>query len=142
MPLRLFVEAGNPYDFDRGELEELAASLSTAHADLAVEVSIREEPGFGVTLAEVVRIYIDVGDAATATAALGAVLHTAVEWARARWKRDNETHSDRTPRPRYVSLLGPDGQELRCVRVDSPAGDPQDELPQEHRQLPWPPKRT
>src|ERR1039458_7819058 len=101
---RFFMDPGKPNDISRADLEGLAALVREGQSGLAVEVSIGEEQGYGVTFAEVLRIYMDAGEVAGDTAALFAPFWIAVRWMRARWTRDKETHEGEQPRNRYVTL--------------------------------------
>jgi hypothetical protein len=107
-----------------------------------VEVFVGEEQGYGVTFAEVLRIYLEVGELAGDTAAIMAPFWIAVRWARERWRRDKETHAGQTPRPRYVTLYGPDGTTLKSIKIDMPDGIPgEDETQDSLHRRPWPPGR-
>jgi hypothetical protein len=140
---RVFIEPGNPHDISRADLEDLATLVREGQSGLAVEVSIGEEQGYGVTFAEVLRIYMDAGEVAGDTAALFAPFWIAVRWMRARWTRDKETHEGEQPRTRYVTLYGADGKKLKSVKIDTPEGEPEEiDEPESLHHRPWPPDRT
>ena len=139
---RVFMEPGNPHDVSQEDLEDLAALVRTDQPRLAVEVFIGEEQGYGVTFAEVLRIYIDAGEIAGDSAALFAPFWIAVRWMRARWDRDKQTHDGEPPRTRYVTLYGADGNKLKSVKIDIPDGEPEEiDEPQSPHRRPWPPDR-
>lgn len=140
MPVKLFLEPGNPHDLSREELEALATGLRGEHEDFDVEVFTGDERGYGTTFGEVLRIYLELGEVAGATAAISAPFVFAVRWTRARWHKDMDEHPGQNPRPRYVSLLGPDGRELKTVRIDLPDGEPEDMEP-DAQLLPSPSRR-
>ena len=139
---RVFIEPGNPYDIGRADLEELATFVREGEPKFVVEISIGEEQGYGVTFAEVLRLYMDAGEIAGDTAALFAPLWIAVGWMRARWTRDKENHEGEQPRTRYVTLYGADGNKLKSIKIEMPDGEPEeiDEPESQHRR-PWPPGR-
>lgn len=140
---RLILEPGNPHDLDRATLDDLAAELRGVSPEYAVDVFVGEERGYGVTLSEVLRIYMEAGDVAGNTAALLAPFFAAAEWARRRWHRDLKDAPDQNPRPRAVTLYGPDGEALRSVKIDLPDGEIEDDdSPQSAHKLPWPPDRA
>jgi hypothetical protein len=139
---RFFLEPGNPYDLSRDELEDLAKLVRAESSDLEVTVYVGDEHGYGVTFAEVLRLYTEAGELAGDTAALLTPFWIAVQWMRRRWQRDKDTHSNELPRTRYVTLYGPDGMKLKSIKIDVPDGEPHEEHGPEslHRRA-WPPDR-
>jgi len=139
---RVIFEPGNPHDLSRDELEELATEIREEFPELEVEVFVGEEHGYGVTLSEVLRIYMEIGEVAGATAAIGAPFWATVRWAKKRWHRDREANPDELPRPRFVTVYGPDGETLKSVKIDAPDGEvEEDEGPRSGHRRPWPPAR-
>ena len=138
----LYLEPGNPHDLGRAELDELAAEIREENPDLDVEVFIGEEHGYGTTAGEVLRMYLEIGEIAGDTAAIMAPFYGAVRWAKRRWGKDRDEHPEGEPRPRYVTLYGPDGTALKSVRIDLPDGEAiEDDKEQSKFRLPWPPDR-
>ncbi len=140
---QLYLEAGNPHDLGRDDLEPLAQIIRAECVDLDVKVYVREEQGYAVTFAEVLRLYVEAGELAGDTAALLAPFWVAVRWMRRRWQDDKASHPNEGPRTRYVTLYGPDGRGLKSVKIDLPEGEPEEI---EHHESPhrrrWPPDRN
>ncbi len=143
MPERhLFLEPGNPHDLGRADLEELATLIREADPSQNPEIHVGEEVGYGVTLAEVLRIYMEIGEIAGDTASVLAPFWLAVKWAKGRWQRDKDTHPGEKPRPRYVTLFDARSDKLKSIKIDEPNGDPEeDESPSSPHPRPWPPSR-
>ena len=139
---RLILEPGNPHDLGRADLEELAALIREAEPSLDPEIYVGEEVGYGVTLAEVLRIYMEVGELAGDTASILAPFWFAVKWAKGRWQHDKDTHPGEKPRPRYVTLFDARGDKLKSVKIDEPDGEPEeDNSPASPHHRAWPPSR-
>jgi len=121
----LIVEPGNPHDLTEEEERELLAAASDAAPDDVVRVVRRPEEGYGVTLQEVLHVFVENLDLATAGAGALAGL---VKWLRARWKKDGRT--------RVVLIYGPDGRPLKTIRIAEPDGDPVEEPPDGEKRNP------
>jgi hypothetical protein len=109
----ILLEPGNPFDFDRADLEELAASLSQL-TDTPARVAIRDERGYGVTAMEVLHVWLPDADALVNAAML---LSHLTNWAKDRQHRERRDHPDEPVRTRYVDLLGPDGTAISRVEI-------------------------
>lgn len=118
----IVLEPGNPQDFTEEELQALAENIRDQMPGITPRIVVREERGYGVTWAEVIHIYSMAKDVAANLAFWSGVLAPVVLWARARWKKDRELHPEATPRPRIVTLYGPDGTPLKQIRVAHPDG--------------------
>ncbi len=115
----LLLEPGNPYDFTDEELEELTAAVRDEVPDLEVAVASREEEGYGVTLVEVLHVFVEHKEEISLTAgAVGAV----IRWMRRRWERDKR-------RQRAVLIWDSRGEPLKTVKIDVPDGEPVEEDP-------------
>lgn len=123
----LLIEPGNPFDFTDEELDELIAAIQNDAPDRRVEVAVREEVGYGVTLIEVLHVFVEHKEEISLTAgAVGAV----IRWMKRRWERDKG-------RQRTVLIWGPRGEPLKSVKIDDPDGEPVEENPpQEDRPRP------
>ncbi len=123
---RLVLEPGNPYDFTQGELGALAEALREEDTTLDVVTIHRPEEGYGVTLTEVLHIFVEHKDEVVLGTRAGVKL---MQIMRDRWKRDG--------RERVVIVYGPDGEPLREVRIAGPDGDAVDaDPPTEPREPP------
>jgi hypothetical protein len=139
--MRIFLEPGNPHDFTDGALEELRDSIAHDSPEIDATVSLREEHGYGTTFGEVLRIYVEATEITSGTLGTFGPFVLAIRWAQRRWRKDREDHQ--RPRPRFVSLYGPDGTILKSVKIDLPSGELEDDTgPQSLYRLPWPPDRT
>jgi hypothetical protein len=121
--VRLLLGPGNPYDLTSGELEELADLLRDESPELRVEISRPSERAYGVTFWEVLNIWADAAEAGGGTGLAIAAFWRAAKWAQGRWQRDRE-QSTQTPRPRSVTLFGPNGEALKSVLIEGPEGTP------------------
>lgn len=131
----IVIEPGNPHDFDATELAELAAQVSAAAGARPVRVSQRPEHGYGVTLQEVLYVWDLMTNTAGELALDLAPFVAVVAWAKKRWNRDRDEHDQ--PRPRSVTLFGPDGRPIKQIKIDLPDGEPVDEDPRdEERPVP------
>lgn len=110
---RVIIEPGNPHDLTDAEERELIAAISEAAPDVEVRVVRRPEEGYGVTLNEVVHVFVENPELATVGA--GALVGL-FRWLRERFRKDG--------RHRIVPIYGADGRILRTVRIEGPDGDP------------------
>jgi hypothetical protein len=125
--MRVIVEPGNPFDFDENELEELAEEIRRADSIASVDLAKRPEHGYGVTLIEVLNLYLEVyGATGTAWATLKAVKGS-VEWLKRRWQKDREDNPEEGPRPRSLRVYDENGKLLGSVKIDEPDGEPTEE---------------
>ena len=99
-------------------------SILAADPEVAVEVVMPEERGYGVTLHEVLRIWTEVKESENAIFQTVVGVKLAVEWMRKRWQKDSDDHPGQRPRPRSVLIYGPNGEPLERVQIDLPAGQP------------------
>jgi hypothetical protein len=114
----ILIEPGNPFDFDRGDLEELAAILGQI-AETPTRVVMREERGYGVTAGEVLHVWLPEAETVADVAML---LGRLVDWARERLRREHEGHPGEPARSHYVDILGPDGKAISRVEIDDTVG--------------------
>jgi hypothetical protein len=122
---RLIVEPGNPYDLTDDEERELLAAMRESAPNDDVRVVRRPEQGYGVTLHEVVHVFVENPELVPVGAGALAGL---VRWLRARWRKDG--------RIRVVPIYGPDGRALKTIRIEGPHGDPIEGPPDEDRKPP------
>jgi hypothetical protein len=126
MPVML--EPGNPRDFQEAELDQLARELQDEY-EIEVEIAARPERGYGVTLHEVIHLWVDIAEIAGGMATGLALLRTVGKWARERWQRDRDEHPGSKPRPRTVTLYDAKGRPLKRIRIDLPVGEALEEEP-------------
>jgi hypothetical protein len=108
---RLTLESGNEYDISTQELEELANEIEAATSHLEVAVGHEEQVGAGVTLSEVLHVFLPSAEFvkdSMYTPVVGAL----VLFLRRRFKKRHEGQ-----RKRVAILYGPDGAPLREVVV-------------------------
>jgi hypothetical protein len=115
----ILIEPGNPYDFDRTDLEELAEAVSS-ETGLPVETALRDEVGYGVSATEVLHVWLPDLDVVLNATLMSSSL---ASWLRDRWRSEREAHPEAPVRRRYVDLLGPDGKVLKAIEVTEPEGD-------------------
>jgi hypothetical protein len=122
----ILLDPANPHDFDKSELDELAAMLKSEVPGVDAVPAFREEEGYGGPLSEVVYVwllwasFVDAIDPLWKTIEIA---RTTVEWARARWRRDHDKNGDRA-RARTIVLCDKHGRVMESVRIDLPAGEP------------------
>jgi hypothetical protein len=114
----VLVEPGNPFDFERADLDELAEALAKA-TEAPARVVVRDEIGYGVTGGEVLHVWLPDTDVILNVAILVAHLK---DWAKDRWRREREEHPADPARSHYVDLLGPDGRAISRIEVDDSVG--------------------
>jgi hypothetical protein len=119
----VILDPGNPLDFSESDLNELAGRLKAQH-EAEVEIVPRPERGYGVTFHEVMNIWVNVTGIAGGTATGVAILRSVAKWARERWHKDRDEHPGSRPRPRSVTLYGPDGRAIKTIEIDEPSGEP------------------
>lgn len=128
---RVIIEPGNPYDFSAEELEELRQEIAQDCSIAEVQLAVRPERGYGVTLHEVLYIW-DIGtDIVGDITTVATPFAAAVAWARRRARKDRELHGAKA-RPRTVALLGPHGRILKQVVIDDPDIDSVVDTPEDH----------
>src|SRR5450759_4675153 len=103
----------NPLDLRPEELEGLAEALRAKMPNLPVRIVAQPQHGYGVTFWEVLRVWVPWSDVAqdAAAAAVGIIAKELVSWARHRFKKS-------PGRPKYVAILGPNGEVLKSVRLE------------------------
>ncbi len=116
---QIIIEPGNPNDFRNGELEEVA-HLIEAIKPGPIRIAIKEQRGYGVTWWEVIYIWLPPA-LLTAGAYVGkkavdkivdALADEFIKWAKRKFNKEGES-----PRPKYISILGPDGRPLKSILV-------------------------
>jgi hypothetical protein len=124
MAAHYILEPGNPDDFSQDELEELRIEIEREFEGARVEVTLRPERGYGVTLEEVLVVWdvaTDlVGDVTTVAGPIGFI----IGWMRRRSRRERDEHPDSRPRPRTIQIYGPDGKALKRVVIEDPEAEP------------------
>jgi hypothetical protein len=106
-------------DFKDGELEEIVQSIIEAAPDLQVSLEDpqRMEKGrYGVVWGEILQLFFS----ASFGYAFNHAVNAAVKKAREGWERRQQDKPN--PRPRIVSIHGPDGRIIKSVRVDQDEG--------------------
>jgi hypothetical protein len=124
----IIIEAGNPFDFDEKHLVPLIAEVQ-AETGLPTRAAFRKEEAYGVSLYEVIFVWIPKGYA------LARVLQPIIKFARNRFRRDKEQHPE-SPRPRSITILGPDGRPLKSVVIRSPDAEPEERTEKERDDMP------
>lgn len=119
----MIIEPGNPYDFTADELEELRQVIVSADPGADVQIAVRPERGYGVTLQEVLYVWDVATDVVGDLALLGTPVAAAVAWLRRRAKKERDAGMV-PPRTRVAVLLGPDGKPLSRVIVEDPDNEP------------------
>lgn len=119
----IIVEPGNPYDFLLEDLEQLAGRLNDA-TSFPTRIALRAEEGYGVSLHEVIYVWVLLP---LESAAIAKALDVALDWARERLRGDQHAHADSTPRPRSVIVLGPNGRPLMNVVIRDPDAEPEEQ---------------
>ncbi len=102
-------------DFKDGELEEIVQAMREAAPDLEVtlEDPQRMEKGrYGVIWGEILQLFFSAGFGY----AFNSAVNAAVKKAREGWEEKQQGKP--RPRPRIVSIHGPDGRIIKNVRVD------------------------
>jgi hypothetical protein len=127
--IEVIFEPANPHDFSEEELQDAAVAIAGDVADTTVHIHVRKERGYGVTVEEVIHLWILGATAVTATGAAVAVLTNAVNWVRERSRNDRSSHPESKPRPRTLLLYDGTGKPLKRVRVSDPDQDPIEEIP-------------
>jgi hypothetical protein len=123
-PGRVILDPTNPLDFERAELEELAAELGGEVEGAEVSVHLRDEHGYGGPLPEVLIIWIGIGGFSAATLATWTLVEKVGKFLQGRWKREAEVcEPDEKPRKRSASFVDVDGKPLLTVQVDLPHGE-------------------
>lgn len=125
--MNTILEPANPFDFSEDEIEELVAEVVRDDPAARVQVAFREERGYGVTLGEVVHIYLEVaGGVGTAWGSFQTV-RSVTRFLRGRWRRDRDENLEEHPRPRVVAIYDKAGKPLGSISIDSPGGEPVEE---------------
>lgn len=129
------IEPGNPYDFSPDELDELRREL--ASEGVSVAIARRPERGYGVTFVEVLHVWNLVTDVVGDVTTMVGPVAVVCRYLRRRAQREREQHPDAKPRPRVVTLLGPDGRVVKRIVLDDADSDPRfEDGDDEQRQRP------
>jgi hypothetical protein len=126
----IILEPGNPYDFQRSELEQLS-DIVTRETGVPARPAMREEEGYGVSLHEV--LYVWILSEPFRVELEKKLLDLVIDWARDRWRKEKEEHPDAEPRPRSVTILGPDGEPLKALVVRDDSSEPEEDRTEEAR---------
>jgi hypothetical protein len=135
----LLLDPANPYDYDPGELEQLARDLEAEVPGLSAVPIRRPEVGYGGPLMEVLHVWqafsSTMGENAPGLAAVAWIIKTLQK----RWRHDRETHpAPERPRPRVFNLYNETDELVRSVVIDMPDGKPIDETLEPGRSAPHP----
>jgi hypothetical protein len=117
--MKIGIEPGNPHDFTRAELNEVAELVRAEQPDADVHICVRPERGYGVTDYEVLKLVIE---AAGVTVGGLALVQKVIEWCAKRWKNDLEATG--RPRRRSVMIYDANGRPVKHVRIQEPDGVP------------------
>lgn len=121
--MKIVVEPGDPFDFDDDELHELADRIRRSEPGGIVDVAKRPEHGYGVTLIEVLNLYLEIyGATGTAWGTIKAV-RGSVEWLQQRWRKDSEDNPEERPRPRSLRVYDENGKLIGRVWIEEPNGE-------------------
>lgn len=121
--MKVMLEPGNPFDFDDDELDELADQIRRLEPGDIVNVAKRPEHGYGVTLIEVLNLYLEISGAAGTVWGTIKAVRKSVEWLQQRWRKDSKDNPDERPRPRSLLVYDENGKLIGSVRIDEPNGE-------------------
>jgi len=122
--MRVVLEPGNPFDLTEDDLGKLKQDVEAAEASASVRVYKRDERGYGVTLIEVINVFIAAGEVVGAGYGLGQAGKAVIDFMKNRWNRDKTDHPGQSPRPRSIRFYDEEGNLLRTINIDEPDGDP------------------
>ncbi|MFC1431357.1 hypothetical protein ACEZDB_11945 [Streptacidiphilus sp. N1-3] len=122
--LKVSLRPTNPYEFTDQELEDLAAQLSEIDEAVAVQINVPPQRGYGVHASEVLHLFLETALTGGFEAVGVKVIESAIGWAQARWKKEQQEQTQLPPRARVVTIYGPRGEVLKDVRIDLPDGQP------------------
>lgn len=121
MPILL--EPGNPSDFDDKELQVLVDQLQTPAGTVTVRIHRRPERGYGVSLFEVLHVYLEVAGAAGTVWSSGEIVHKVISFMKSRWQKEKARNPRELTRPRSVNFYDEFGRLLARYNIDEPEGD-------------------
>jgi len=124
----IIIEPGNPFDFDAEDFGPLLAEIQAA-TGVPTRAAFRKEEAYGVSLYEVIFVWIPQG------VAVAKALQPIIKFARKRFRREKEQHPE-SPRPRSITILGPDGRPLKSVVIRSSDEEPEDRTEKERADPP------
>ncbi len=110
MEAQIILRPGNPLDITSDDLEDLAQLLRGLDEGYDVQVTTKEQRGYGVTWWEVILIWFLARGSAVLDAEVEAMMRLAIDWARKRFFRS-------PGRPKYIAIYGPDNKVLKSVLV-------------------------
>ncbi|CAO5172135.1 conserved hypothetical protein [Frankia sp. AiPs1] len=119
----MIIQPGNPYDFTNGDLQDLVKLIQKTIPDLSVEIDRKPERGYGVTLIEVLNIWLQVADGATATVGTIGLVGAIKQWIQARRMQAERDHPESQPRPVSVTVHGADGAILCTLTIEGSDGN-------------------
>ncbi len=126
---QLIIEPNTPYDLSAAEEQEMRAALREAASAEDVQIVRRREEGYGVGLEEVLHVFVE--NRELATAAFGAI-SALVGWLRQRSRID--------ARRRTVLIYGPDGEPIKTVEIDAEGESTEGPPTAERRRVPTQPE--
>jgi hypothetical protein len=121
----ILLDPANPYDYDAGELEQLARDLEAEVPGMAAVPVRRPEVGAGGPFMEVLHVWLDLNRYASENPLDVAAAGWLIGQLGKRWLRDRESHPPpERPRPRVFNLYNEDDELVRSVVIDLPDGEP------------------
>jgi hypothetical protein len=137
------LDPANPYDYDPGELEQLARDLEAEVPGLSAVPIRRPEVGAGGPLMEVLHVWQDYSNVMAENAPGVAGIAWIVRVLQNRWRHDRETHPPpERPRPRVFNLYNDSDELIKSVVIDMPDGEPVEQTVEPGASAPHPrPKR-
>ena len=114
--LEILVEPRAPNDPNPEHLTALRSELAEAFPDADVWEAWDEQRGAGVTLEEIVNVWIPWSDIASAAA--GVVAAKLVQWLK-------ERHKKSPTRPKLGRIYGPDGRVVRSFHIEGSQTQPE-----------------
>lgn len=149
---KIVLQPANPLDLRPEELEDLAHAIRGIDSNYEVGIAGEEEVDprrRGVTWYEILTIWLP---AVSGDISLLIIVGQAIAWARRRFQQQEADQIQRhqqelaqrlrrgrkpkphiTRRPKYIRILGPNGEVLKVVLVKDPESEPEDRTSDEQR---------
>jgi hypothetical protein len=120
---KILIEPQNPLDLRPEALADLVDAVRDIDSAFEIQFAAHEQRGYGVTLWEVLFIWIG-GKVAETT--IDSITNSAIDWAKRRFNVPNKGH-----RPKSITILGPDGRAVRRIKLDPKTREPDLDGPDE-----------
>jgi hypothetical protein len=117
----LVLEPGNPWEVSEPELQALAVDIAAGGDELEVDVAYERSEGAGVTLVEVLHVFLPSADFIKDSA------YTFLLAALGRHMRRRRKEPHNSQREQVAIIYGPDGNPLREVRSKPGNAQPSDD---------------